>query len=123
MKKRVANRLLFPHKGGEKMKIRKGERTDRLRRRPNKVRYFYLAVSNSSLHTGISHGGIAYVAKNHQVKEIYFADLLNLTITRVDETVENFMNRWRLHYNEPAWDYARDIEEGIPAPNFKEEEE
>lgn len=100
----------------------KGERTDRLRRRPEKVRYFYLAVSNSTLHTGISHGGLSYAHRNHEVQALYLADVLNETVVEVKEPVEDFMNRWRAHYNDPAWDYAKEIAEEIPAPRFTKEE-
>lgn len=96
----------------------KGERTDRLRRRPTKVRYFYLAVSNTALHTGMSHGGLHYVKVTHDVKSLYFADLVTKKVIEVKEPIIDFMNRWRLHYNEPTWCYEQDIEEGVSAPKY-----
>ena len=92
------------------------ERTDRLRRRPNSVRYFYLAVSNTTLHTGISYGGLDYANKNHGITQLYVADLVNSTVVKVEEPVEDFMERWRAHYNDPTWSYASDIELAIPVP-------
>lgn len=92
------------------------ERTDRLRRRPNSVRYFYLAVSNTTLHTGISYGGLDYANKNHGITQLYVADLVSSTVVKVEEPVEDFMERWRAHYNDPTWSYASDIELAIPVP-------
>lgn len=82
-----------------------GERTDVLRRRPVNVRYFYLAVSDKTLHSGLSYGGLDYVRKNHKVEEIYLADLLKEKVTKVNEDVDEFMKKWRLNYNNPMWDY------------------
>ena len=96
----------------------RGERTDRLRRRPDKVRYHYLAVSDTTLHTGVSHGGLQYVQKNHTVRALYISDLKTSTVIQVLEPVNEFMDRWRMHYNEPEWSYAKDIENEIPAPKF-----
>jgi hypothetical protein len=96
----------------------KGVRTDKLRRRPEKVRYHYLAVSTTKLHTGISYGGLDYVEKNHGVEELYLSDLLTKKITKIEEPIEDFMNRWRMHYDDPKWNYEKEIEENIPAPKF-----
>ncbi len=101
-------------KGGENMST--WERTDRLRRRPDKVRYYYLAVSNKTLHTGMSHGGLSYVENNHTVVALYISDLLNKTVIEVTEPISDFMDRWRGNYNNPAWDYAKDIEDKVPVP-------
>lgn len=95
----------------------KGERTDRLRRRPDKIRYFFLAVSGTTLHTGISYGGLYYAHTRHTVKELYLADLFRMDVMKVEEPIDDFMKRWRVHYNDPTWSYARDIEEGMPVPN------
>ena len=92
------------------------ERSDRLRRRPEKIRYFYLAVSRTTLHTGMSYGGLDYVLKNHGVVALYVADLATLTVIESKEPAEDFLKRWRAHYNEPAWDYAKELESGVPAP-------
>mgnify|MGYP001317449407 CR=1 FL=1 len=86
------------------------ERTDRLRRRPDKVRYFYLAVSSKNLHTGMSHWGLEYVRTKHGVDQLYVADIVTGRVIPVTEPVENFMARWREHYNDPKWDYAAEIE-------------
>lgn len=100
----------------------KNERSDRLRRRPKKIRYFYLAVSRSNLHAGMSYGGLNYVKVNHGVVSIYVADLATLNVIPVEEPVEDFMRRWRAHYNEPLWDYGKDIADGVPAPVAEEGE-
>lgn len=87
----------------------KGERSDRLRRRPESVRYFYLAVSNTQIHTGVSYGGLDYVVKNHGIVHLFLADLVTMTITEVKEPVADFMAKWRLNYNVPLWDYAKEL--------------
>jgi len=97
----------------------KGERTDKLRRRPEAVRYFFLAVSNSgSIHTGVSHGGLNYVFKNHGVEALYLADLFTEKIISVGEPAKDFLARWRAHYNNPEWNYVKELEENISVPIF-----
>lgn len=96
----------------------KGERTDNLRRRPKGVRYFFLAVSRTTIHTGVSYGGLSYAHTRHGVESLYLADLFTEKVIQVNEPVEDFMARWRAHYNDPKWDYAREISEGIPVPKF-----
>lgn len=92
------------------------ERTDKLRRRPDNVRYFYLALSRTTIHTGMSYGGLNYVLTRHGVAAMYVADLVTGEVTKVEEPVEDFMSRWRAHYNDPEWCYSRDIAEGMPVP-------
>ena len=96
----------------------KGERTDRLRRRPTVIRYFFLAVSHTTIHTGVSYGGLDYAHSHHGVASLYLADLLTEKVVQVTEPIEDFMARWRAHYNDPDWDYVRDITEGFPVPRF-----
>lgn len=97
----------------------KGERTDKLRRRPIGVRYFFLAVSHTTLHTGVSYGGLQYAHSKHGVEVLYVADLVTEKVIQVTEPIEDFMARWRAHYNDPDWDYVRDIDEGMPVPKFE----
>lgn len=96
----------------------KAERTDNLRRRPHSVRYFYLAVSNNKLHTGISYGGLDYAYKNHGINQLYIADVVTQKVIHVQEKVEDFMTRWRAHYNDPSWSYEADVEYDIPVPKI-----
>lgn len=91
----------------------KGERTDRLRRRPEMVRYYYLAVSRTTLHTGLSYGGLDYVRKNHGIVELHVSDLLNGKVVKVTEPPEDFMKRWRNNYNNPEWDYEAELKAGV----------
>lgn len=97
----------------------KGERTDRLRRRPDNVRYFYLAVSPSDIHTGTSHGGLQYVVKHHGVTDLYLSDLVTGKVTKIGESISDFMSRWRQDYNNAEWDYESDVLKGVPVPVFK----
>jgi len=108
--------LSIKERRNEMAVVAKKERSDKLRRRPYKVRYFYLAVSRTTMHVGMSHGGLVYAHKNHGVTAMYLADLATLKVTEVKEPPEDFLRRWRLHYNEPTWEYAKDVEYGIPAP-------
>jgi len=94
----------------------KGERTDKLRRRPNIIRYFFLAITKVSIHTGMSYGGLIYAHKKYGVDTLYVADLLTENIIPVTEPLEDFLTRWRAHYNNPDWDYAKDLERGMPVP-------
>lgn len=94
------------------------ERTDRLRRRPDRVRYFYLGISDNMLHTGLSYGGLQYANSKHTIKEVFLADLVTEKVIHVNEPIEDFMDRWRLNYNRPEWDYADDIAKGVPKPIF-----
>jgi hypothetical protein len=96
----------------------KAERADRLRRRPERVRYFFLAVSDSMLHTGLSHGGLQYANNKHNITDLYLSDLVTDKVIHVTEPLVDFMNRWRLHYNDPTWDYEDEIAKGIVAPKF-----
>lgn len=96
----------------------KAERTDKLRRRPVKVRYFFLAVSRTTLHTGISYGGLQYANSRHGIIELYVADLVTRKIFIVNEPIEDFMKRWRVNYNDPKWSYELDIKENIPVPEL-----
>ena len=95
------------------------ERTDRLRRRPDTVRYFYLAVSDNMLHTGLSYGGLQYAKTKHNITAIFIADLVTEKVIHVNESIDDFMGRWRLNYNNPGWNYEEEIAKGIPAPKFE----
>ena len=92
------------------------ERSDRLRLRPKKIRYFFLGVSRTGLHVGMSYGGLYAADRKSTVTTLYVADLATLKVLEVKEPVEAFMRRWRAHYNEPAWDYGYEMEQDIPAP-------
>jgi hypothetical protein len=86
-----------------------GERTDRLRRRPDVVRYVYVAESNKDLHTGLSWSGLNYARTKYTVKTLILCDLVTNRVFTVVENVDSFMKRWRLHYNDPTWDYEKEI--------------
>ena len=109
-------RLVKKERRNKMAVVAKKERSDKLRRRPYKIRYFFLAVSRTTMHVGMSHGGLVYAHKNHGVTALYLADLATLKVIEVKEPVEDFLRRWRLHYNEPTWEYAKDVEHDIPAP-------
>lgn len=96
------------------------ERTDKLRRRPLKVRYAYLAVSRNTLHTGVSYGGLKYAEEKHGVVELYLSDLVTKKVIWVGEPIRDFMKRWRAHYNDPEWSYEKDIIELMPVPQEEE---
>lgn len=84
------------------------ERADRLRRRPVEVRYYWLASTKEKLHTGVSYGGLSY-AKDKGIVELYLSDIIGNKVYKVTESVDKFMERWRLHYNEPEWDYGKEV--------------
>lgn len=86
--------------------MRKPERSDILRRRPAVVRYYYLAVSPETLHSGMSWGGLHYVRKHYVVTDVYLADLKTMRVHRVRESIDDFMKVWRFNYNDPDWEYS-----------------
>lgn len=83
----------------------KPERSDKIRRRPKVVRYFYLAVGKNKLHTGMSLGGLKYVLNTDGIEQLYLADLVTGKVNLIYDEITVFMDKWRLHYNNPAWDY------------------
>lgn len=96
----------------------KPARVEDLRRMPDNVRYFFLAVSSKTLHTGLSWGGLNYVLKKYGIEQLYIADVVSGVVYKITEPVEDFMARWRANYNDPEWDYLRSIEAGEPVPVF-----
>lgn len=98
---------------------RKPVTRDILRRRPEKMRYSYIAVSSTNVHTGLSYWGLETTYKNHGVKDLYVIDLLRKIVVPVKEPVEDFMKRWRLEYDNPKWDYLQEITAGVPVPDVK----
>lgn len=85
------------------------ERTDLLRRRPNSIRYFFLAVSSTgTLHTGMSHAGLEAVVKDRGVDTIYLGDTVTSKVFKVKETAEEFLELWRMHYNDVKWSYSEE---------------
>lgn len=86
------------------------ERSDLLRRRPNQLRYFFLAVSDDgSLHVGTSYGSLDLTLKATGVKDLYVADVISNEVTHVEESVTSFMYRWANHYNDVTWCYADEM--------------
>ena len=98
------------------------EKSYMLRRRPHKIRYFFLAVSDVDIHTGVTYGTLQYILKKYEIHQMFVADLVTGKVIEVREGVHAFMNRWRVHYNEPGWNYEHELVESIPAPDFSEEE-
>ena len=80
---------------------------------------FFLAVSRSTIHTGVSYGGLNYANTKHGVESLYVADLFTEQVIQVTEPIADFMARWRAHYNDTDWDYALEISEDIPVPKFE----
>lgn len=80
-------------------------KADELRRRPESIRLFYMAISASNIHTGASYGGLAYVVKNHGVESLYLSDLVSGVVREIEESAEDFMTKWRAHYDDTTWDY------------------
>lgn len=85
------------------------ERKDLLRRKPRQIRYFFLAESNTNIHTGMSYGGLEHVKRNHGILRLYFADLVTKRVVEVKEPIHSFMLKWRANYNNPEWCYEDDV--------------
>lgn len=87
-------------------------KAEELRRRPDVVRYFFMAVTPVNLHTGLSWHGLNYVRRNYEVTQLYLADLDTGVVTKVTEGIDDFMELWRTYYNDPAWEYKPGGETG-----------
>lgn len=83
------------------------ERTDRLRRRPNAVRYYWLVVTDDKIHTGVSYGGLDY-ARAKGIKALWLSDIVGNRVHKVTHKIDVFMLLWRENYNNPEWDYGEE---------------
>lgn len=79
-------------------------KSDLLRRRPASIRYFYMAVGGTTIHTGASYGGLQYVQKNHGIEQLFLADVVTGETREVSEPAD-FMALWKDNYNDPSWSY------------------
>lgn len=88
----------------------KRERSDLLRRRPEELRYYFLAVSDDgSLHVGTSHGSLEAVLKHYGIRELYVSDLIGGYVMKIEESVTSFMYRWSRNYNDVKWNYFEEV--------------
>lgn len=85
------------------------ERSDRLRKRPEVIRYHFLAVGEKSIHVGLSHAGLAKAAKNDNIVAVYLSDVVTKRIQKVD--LVKFLDWWRENYQDPKARYVEDKEE------------
>lgn len=90
---------------------------DGLRRRPNKIRYSFIATSENNVHTGFSYWGLETTLRKHGVNKLFVVDLLKKKVIEVKEPITDFMKRWRNNYNNTAWDYENDIKTDADVPN------
>lgn len=89
--------------------------SDVLKRRPNVIRYFGLAVSSNGVHTWTAYGALRYIAQKHgPIKKLIVADLVRGIVFESPEKVEDFLLRWKKNYNNPKWDYKRDLDNHKP---------
>jgi hypothetical protein len=79
------------------------ERTDRLRKRPNTIRYYYLAVGEKNIHIGLSHAGLQKAAKTDNIIALYLSDVVTKKVQKI--TLEKFLDWWREHYQDPSAEY------------------
>lgn len=89
-----------------------------LRRRPGAVRYFYLAVTSTNLHTGLSWGYLKRLDQSNKILTLYIADLVGGAVFKVEEPLEDFLSRWRYNYRDMGWNYLKDLENDIPVPDI-----
>lgn len=91
--------------------IKKGVPADQLRRRPDQIRYHYLAVGKLDIHTGCSFGGLQYCNRQDgPLEAIYLTDLKNKVAYEIPESLNEFLDRWRKHYDNPSWDYFAEVQ-------------
>lgn len=92
-------------------------RSDLLRRRPQVIRYYYMAITDAgTIHCGMSHGGLEKIAKKSKVIEMYVSDLVNQTCFKIPEDAELFLRRWSHNYNDEDWDYLDELTRGVQPP-------
>lgn len=80
------------------------ERSDRLRKRPEIIRYHFLAVGTTSIHVGLSHAGLERAARKDPIVDVYLSDVVTKRIQRVN--LNRFLDAWREHYQDPKWEYV-----------------
>lgn len=98
-----------------KKTTRKDVRSDLLRRRPDVMRYFGLAVTDKSVHVWTTHGALKHIVKTHSpVKSLIVSDLARGITFMSPESAEDFLIRWKRHYNDPAWDYKKALDKKTP---------
>lgn len=82
------------------------ERTDRLRRRPDVIRYHYVAVGDRTVHVGLSHAGLAKAAKSDSITTVYLTDVVANRVQKVK--LEKFLAWWRANYQDPNAEYKEE---------------
>lgn len=85
------------------------ERSDKLRKRPDIIRYHFLAVGKTGIHVGLSHAGLVKAAKNDEITDVYLSDVVTKRIQRVD--LGKFLDWWKENYQDPKAKYTEDKEE------------
>lgn len=79
------------------------ERSDRLRKRPEVIRYHFLAVGEASIHVGLSHAGLVKASKHDKIVAVYLSDVVTKRIQKV--TLERFLDFWANNYQDPKAEY------------------
>lgn len=82
------------------------ERSDKLRKRPEIIRYHFLAVGEKNIHVGLSHAGLAKAAKHDNIHSVYLSDVVTKRIQKVD--LNKFLEWWRHNYQDPKAKYEEE---------------
>ncbi len=87
--------------------MKKGERTDRLRKRPDTIRYYYMAAGTENIHVGLSHANLQKVMAKDEIHTVFLADVVTKRVRKVDP--EKFLPWWRQHYQDPQAEYVEEV--------------
>ena len=82
------------------------ERSDKLRKRPDIIRYHFLAVGENSIHVGLSHAGLSKASKKDKITSVYLSDVVTKKIQKVD--LVKFLAWWRENYQDPKAKYVEE---------------
>jgi len=86
-------------------------RADRIRRRPDVIRYFFLVLSNKgTIHTGTTHARLATIEKEYGIANLLIADVATGVVKTMPIAVEDFLEEWRNNYDDDSWnvwDYVK----------------
>lgn len=90
-------------------------KSEELRRRPESLRYFYMAISTTNVHVGSSYGGLKYVIDKHGVEQLFVADIVSSVAREVSESAEDFLAKWKANYDNAEWDYFAEYDAAVAA--------
>lgn len=94
-----------------------------LKKRPDIIRYSYLAVTDEfTYHTGTAYGALFALQKSKNITDLRICDYKTGRIVNCETDGEGninldaFLRRWRSRYLDPNWNYEKEVERGVQPP-------